>query len=68
MDFLHMLNFILRNNFQLDFFSKVMPFVYFNKRLIKVKDTYFTIPIFSRNGYISQHWGFPKTRDSSRSF
>ena len=37
MDFLHMLNFILRNNFQLDSFSKVMPFVYFNKKLIKDK-------------------------------
>ena len=32
-----MLNFILRNNFQLDIISKVMPFVYFNfnKRLIE---------------------------------
>ena len=63
-----MLNSILRNNFQLDIISKVMPFVYFNKKSRLIEDTYFTIPIFSRNGYISQDWGFPKTRDSSRSF
>ena len=63
-----MLNFILRNNFQLDIISKVMPFVYFNFNERLIEYTYFTILIFSRNGYISQDWGFPKTRDSSRSF
>ena len=63
-----MLNFILRNTFQLDIISKVMPFVYFNKKSSLIEDTYFTILIFSRNGYILQDWGFPKMRDSSRSF